>query len=147
MAIDRALRSSPAHADAITASLEIASERGGDLTARVYELLFTREPTLRDQFWRDSDGAIKGEMLMKVFEAILDFVGERRYADFLIEAEAMNHEGFAVPRTVFATFFGIVAEVVQDACGAQWSGAMEEAWRQTLADLDYHVGIRKRLAG
>ncbi len=144
---DRAPRTSRVHADAITSSLEIASERGGDLTVRVYELLFTREPNLRDQFWRDSDGAIKGEMLMRVFEAILDFVGERRYADYLIEAEAMNHEGFAVPRTVFATFFSIVAEVVQDACGAQWSSAMDEAWRHTLTDLDRQAGLHERLAG
>ncbi len=135
------------HADAVAASLEIAAEHGGDLTPRVYDLLFAREPQLRDLFWRDSDGAIRGEMLMKVFEAILDFVGERRYANYLVEAEAMNHEGFDVPRTVFATFFGIVAEVVRESCGPQWTSAMDVAWQRTLADLDRHVGIPARLAG
>jgi len=140
-------RTEPTHADAITASLEIAAERGGDLTPRVYRVLFAREPQLAQLFSRDTDGAIKGEMLMKVIEAILDFIGERRYADHLIEAEAMNHEGFAVPRAVFATFFGVVAEVVKEACGHHWTGAMDDAWRRTLADLDYHVGLRERLAG
>ena len=58
-------------------SLEIAAERGGDLTPRVYERLFAREPAMRALFWRDGNGAIKGEMLARVFEAILDFIGAR----------------------------------------------------------------------
>lgn len=130
-------------AAAIEASLELAGERGGDLTPRVYSLLFAREPQLRELFSRDADDAIKGEMLMKVIEGILDFVGERRYADHLVEAEAMNHEGFAVPRGVFATFFGIVAEVVRELCGADWTRAMDAAWAATLADIDAYVGHRQ----
>jgi hypothetical protein len=44
-----------------------------------------------------------------------------------------------VPPNVFCTFFPIVAEVVEGACGDAWSVAMAEAWRTTLADLDYYV--------
>lgn len=127
------------HAAAIASSLELAAERGGDLTPRVYALLFAREPELRALFWRDGDGAIKGEMLMKVFEAILDFIGERRYADHLIEAEALNHDAYEVPRSAFASFFGIVATVVQEACAEQWTNEMAVAWSRTLADLDRYV--------
>jgi hemoglobin-like flavoprotein len=128
-----------AHAAAIEASLAIAAERGGDLTARVYELLFARAPEMKKLFWRDATGAIKGEMLMKVFEAILDFIGARTYADHLIEAEVVTHEGYDVPRGVFATFFGIVGEVVQSACGEAWTSEMAEAWRAMLAEMDYFV--------
>jgi hemoglobin-like flavoprotein len=130
------------HADAIESSLEIAGERGGDLTARVYAVLFAREPQLYTLFSRDADDAIKGEMLAKVVEAILDFVSERRYADYLIEAEAANHEAYEVPRAAFAAFFRIVADVVQDACGADWTRAMDAAWSETLADLDAYVANR-----
>lgn len=129
----------PIHAAAIEASLALAAEKAGDLTPRVYALLFERAPEMRKLFWRDKDGAIKGEMLMKVFEAILDFIGKRHYADHLIENEVVTHEGYDVPRAVFATFFDIVAEVVREACGADWSGAMDEAWRAVLAELDYYV--------
>jgi hemoglobin-like flavoprotein len=132
------------HAHAIESSLEIAADRGGDLTPRVYAVLFEREPQLRELFSRDTHDAIKGEMLMKVIEAILDFVGERRYADHLVEAEAMNHEGFAVPRGVFATFFGIVVEVVRELCGADWTHTMDAAWSTTLVDLDTYVGHGQR---
>jgi hemoglobin-like flavoprotein len=132
------------HADAIEASLRVAAERGGDLTPRVYALLFEREPELVSLFWRDTDGAIRGEMLMKVIETILDFIGARRYADHLIHAEAANHGGYGVPAATFATFFGILAEVVRESCGSRWTEGMEIAWSRMLADLDVYVGCAAR---
>ncbi len=135
-----------AHARAIEASLEIAAEHGGDLTPRVYALLFARQPAMQALFWRDTNGAVKGEMLMRVFEAILDFVGERRYADHLIQCEVVTHENYDVPRDVFATYFGVVAEVVREACSSEWSPAMAAAWRAMLADLDYYVTHPEQVA-
>jgi hemoglobin-like flavoprotein len=133
------MRTDPVLAQAIERSLEIAAERGGDLTEQVYAVLFERQPDMKSLFWRDTSGAIKGEMLMRVFEAILDFIGERKYADHLIQCEVVTHDGYDVPPPVFATFFGVVAEVVQGACGGEWTEAMDRAWRITLADLDYYV--------
>ena len=134
-----------ADAVAIEASLELAAQRGGDLSPPVYERLFAREPAMRALFWRDSNGAIKGEMLAKVFEAILDFIGPRAYAHHLIETEVVTHEGYDVPRAVFATFFGIVEEIVRETCAADWTPAMEAAWTRTLADLDHYVAQRGRV--
>lgn len=132
-------RTDPADAEIIVESLALAGERAGDLTPRVYALLFARQPEMEVLFWRDTKGAIRGEMLMRVFEAILDFIGERRYADHMIEAEVITHEGYDVPRAVFATFFGVVAEVVKEACGREWTPAMASAWRRLLVDLDTYV--------
>lgn len=132
-------RTDPADAQAIEESLALAGERSGDLTPRVYALLFARQPHMQALFWRDTKNAIRGEMLMRVFEAILDFITERRYADHMIEAEVITHEGYDVPREVFATFFGVVAEVVEEACGPDWTPAMAGAWRRLLADLDTYV--------
>ena len=136
----------PAHSRAIETSLEIAAERGGDLTTRVYALLFERQPDMQALFWRDTNGAVRGEMLMRVFEAILDFIGERRYADHLIQCEVVTHEGYDVPRDVFATFFGLVAEVVNEVCGPEWSPEMAAAWQTLLADLDYYVTHPEQVA-
>jgi hypothetical protein len=85
-------------------------------------------------------------MLMRVFEAILDFIGARKYADHLIQTEVATHAGYDVPPDIFATFFGLVAEVVEDACGPDWSPAMAAAWRRTLADLDYYVTHTEQVA-
>lgn len=129
----------PACAEAIEQSLEIAAERGGDLTPVVYARLFERQPQMKVLFWRDTRDAIKGEMLMRVFEAILDFIRARQFADHLIRTEVVTHAGYDVPPDVFATFFGIVAEVVEEVCGPDWSPAMGSAWRRTLIDLDHYV--------
>jgi hemoglobin-like flavoprotein len=138
-------RTHPDDARAIERSLELAGERGGDLTPGVYATLFQRQPAMEALFWRDKTGAIKGEMLMRVFETILDFVGERRHADHLIGSEAITHEGYEVPRDVFVTFFSVVHEAVREACGAEWTQAMARAWRQMLADIEEE--IRTRMAG
>jgi hemoglobin-like flavoprotein len=132
-------RTSPADAEAIAASLEIAADRAGDLTPRVYDVLFERQPEMKANFWRDQSGLVRGEMLMRVFEAILDFISERKYAHHLIQCEVVTHAGYDVPPDVFSTFFGIVGEIVHEACADDWTSAMDAAWRRTLADLDFYV--------
>lgn len=125
--------------DLIEASLELAAERCEDLTPMVYRRLFAEQPAVEPLFWRDQNNAIKGEMLAKVIEAILDFAGERKYAAQLIQCEVINHEGFEVPRGVFRTFFGIVADAVREVVGPDWTPAFEAAWSRLLDDLDYYV--------
>jgi hemoglobin-like flavoprotein len=127
-----------AHAAEIEESLELLAERG-DPTPAVYERLFAEQPQMLALFWRDSDGAIKGEMLSRVFAAILDFVGDRRYADHMIGCEIVTHEGYDVPREVFATFFGVVAATLRDLLGDAWTPQMDVAWTELLADLDSYV--------
>ena len=141
---DSAAMTTAHHAALIEASLELAALRCADPTPLVYERLFASEPELEPYFWRDTSGTIRGEMLSKVFEAILDFVGPRTYAHQLITTEMVNHEGFDVPREVFATFFGIVAEAVAEIAGADWTDEMAEAWTALLAEIDAYVQVTPR---
>jgi hemoglobin-like flavoprotein len=132
------------HAAEIERSLELFAERG-DPTPLVYSRLFTQHPEMEALFWRDADGAIKGEMLSRVFQAILDFIGERRYADHMIGCEIITHEGYDVPREVFATFFGVVAETLREALGPDWTAQTEVAWTALLAELDAYVQATPRV--
>ena len=75
------------YAQAIGDSLERVGELSADPTPLVYARLFAVHPAMQAHFWRDTDGAIRGEMLSRAFDAILDFVGERRYAHHMIGAE------------------------------------------------------------
>lgn len=136
---EAAIPTDPEDAALIIRSLETAAERADDLTGPVYARLFEQHPAMRTMFWRDTDNAIKGEMLARVFEAIIDFVGERRYAHRLIQCEVVTHEGYDAPRDVFATFFGVVAEAVREACGEEWEIGAQDAWDRLLIDLDYYV--------
>ena len=123
----------------VTESFELAAERCDDLTPLVYAKLFALQPEMQPQFWRDTSGAIKGEMLARVIEAVLDFVDERQYAHRLIQCEVMTHAGYDVPPDVFATFFGTVCETLKEVVGEGWRPDIDVAWRELLVDLDWYV--------
>ena len=123
------------HAATIEKCLELVAEHG-DPTPRVYERLFQLNPEVESLFVRDSHDSVKGEMLARAFEALLDFVGERRYADHMIGTEMRTHEGYDVPRDIFATFFAVVAEVIREILGAEWTPEFAEAWDEVLAEID-----------
>jgi hemoglobin-like flavoprotein len=123
----------------IETSLELAAERCEDLTPLVYARLFAAHPEMEALFLRDTNHAVKGEMLARVFEAILDFVGERKYASTLIQCEVITHEGYDVPPDVFGIFFSVVADTLKAVLGPDWSPAIAEAWTGLLSDLDFFV--------
>lgn len=123
----------------VTLSFELAAERCEDLTPPVYARLFAQQPEMQPHFWRDTNGSIKGEMLARVIEAILDFVDERQYAHRLIQCEVMTHAGYDVPPDVFATFFGVVAETMKELLADAWTPEIDAAWVSLLADLDFYV--------
>lgn len=123
----------------VVASLELAAERAGDLTPLVYERLFREQPEMEALFWRDKTGQIKGEMLARVFEAILDFVGDRLYAEHLIQTSVVIHTEYGVPPDIFRTFFGVVAATVRDVLGEQWTPQIGAAWTRLLSELDDYV--------
>lgn len=123
----------------VEASLELVSERCGDITPFVYARLFELHPEMRPLFWRDTTDAVKGEMLTRTFEAILDFIGENRFASHLIQCEVITHAGYDVPPDVFRIFFGVVASIIREQLGAAWTDEFERAWQKMLSDLDYFV--------
>jgi hemoglobin-like flavoprotein len=123
------------NAAAITRSLEIAGERGGDLTDAVYARLFAEHPDMEALFVRDTNGAVKGEMLAKVFEMVIDLVDRGAYAEGMIRNEVVTHAGYDVPPEVFPMFFDVVAEVLKGAAGPEWTPEMSEAWGELLTRL------------
>ncbi len=127
------------NAHLIVASLERASDLCDDLTPMVYDRLFDDHPDMRVLFVRDTDGSVRGEMLARVIEAILDFVDRRAYAAHLIQCEVVTHEGYGAPPEVFGLFFSYVARAVAGLVGEDWTIDTAAAWRDLLADLDYYV--------
>lgn len=123
----------------IEASLEAAAEVHEDLTPFVYERLFAVHPEMEILFFRDRNGQIRGEMLTRAFEAILDFVGDRRWAHTLIQTEVVTHAGYDVPPDVFAVFFGTVAETIKAEIGEAWTANTDGAWSRLLSELDWYV--------
>ena len=57
---------------ALIDSLELLSERAGDVTDEVYARLFARYPELEAMFSMDTDGGVRGSMLMQAFDCLMD---------------------------------------------------------------------------
>ncbi|WP_188763498.1 globin [Sandarakinorhabdus glacialis] len=125
---------------AIESSLTLAADRAGDPTPLVYARLFAQHPEMAELFCQDRSNAVKGEMLTRVFEAILDFIGPRNYADHLIRSEGAAHDAYGVPPAVFTTFFKVIADTLSDTLsdilGPDWTHEFETAWQSLLLDLE-----------
>lgn len=124
-------------ADRIAAIFERAAA-GPDLTASVYQRLFAEHPAMEALFVRDTNGAVRGEMLAKVWEILLDVADRREWAARMIQYEVVTHEGYDVPREVFGVFFRVVMDCVRDAL-PDWSGWDEAAFARLLAVIDRFV--------
>ena len=120
----------------IEASFELAAGRCEDLTPLVYARLFREHPDMQALFGADARDQVKGEMLAKALQSILDFIGEHHYAAAFIRAEAINHVGFQVPPAVFSRFFRVIAATLAELLDSDWSGEIAAAWEDLLADLD-----------
>ena len=125
--------------DEISRSLELVGERG-DPTAAVYARLFAENPDMEALFVRDKNGSIRGNMLAEAINALLDFGGPDHYGANLMRAEIVNHEHLGVPPAVFREFFVTMRSVFKEVLGADWTPAIDAAWRDVLARIDAALG-------
>jgi hemoglobin-like flavoprotein len=134
-------------ASLIERTLEMAGERDADLTPRVYARLFAAHPEMEALFVRDTNGAVRGEMLARVFEMILDFIDRRSYAAQMIQCEVVTHEGYGVPPEVFGIFFVTVAETLREILGPDWTPEVDASWRAMLDRMDWFATHPDQMAG
>ena len=119
----------------IEQSLELAAERCGDITPRVYEKLFAKYPQMLPLFVRDTTGNVRGEMLTRAIEVILDYIGPNSYAENFLRSEVITHAGYDVPPEIFSKFFDVLAETLRDILDRAWSPGMAREWHALLTDL------------
>ena len=121
---------------ALEASLELAVARIGDPQPAIYARLFALHPAMEAEFWRDTSGRIRGEMLNRSLEMALDlaspYAPEGGWGGAFLGTEAITHDSYGIPRAVFADFLRIVAAVIRDGCGDGFTPAMAAAWDVVL---------------
>ncbi len=130
------------HLAAIEASLALAADRAGDPAPQIYARLFALHPAMEAEFWRDTSGRIRGEMLARSFEMILDLAqthapqggwANAGWGCAFLGTEAVTHDAYGIPRQVFGDFLPIVAATIRDACGPGFTPDMAAAWDAVLA--------------
>lgn len=127
---------------AIAKSLELAGDCCGDPTRAVYKRLTAVQPDFEALFILDSDFSVRGEMLSRVFEMVLDVANDGELVEPLLQAEFYNHCGYGVPPEQFLLMFDVVRDEVEQALGSLWTSEMDHAWEQVLARLRaLHAGF------
>lgn len=121
-------------AAAIEASLEAAAAYG-DPAPTVYAHLFARHPEMRALFVNDTRDAVKGEMLARALETLLDYIGDRAYAEYLLRSERSAHDAYGVPSAIFVDFYASIAATLRGRLGAAWTPETDAAWQDLLQEI------------
>jgi hypothetical protein len=67
---------------------------------------------------------------------MLDLAGDRSGPFRMISCELSSHDAYGTPRELCSEFFGVIATMVREVLGSDWSPEMEEAWRRLLAEIE-----------
>jgi hemoglobin-like flavoprotein len=119
----------------VAGSLEALAARVGDPVRQVYARLFAAYPEMEALFVRDTNGAVRGEMLAVAFECLLDLGGNGAYAANLIAAERVNHEGVGIPHEIFGRFFPLLRDTCRELLAETWTPEVDAAWDEILARI------------
>lgn len=128
-------------------SLELASSAGGDITGRVFERMFTRNPKLEEMFCLDRDGSVRGNMLAHAVRVLLDLVGERKFGHSFLSSEAIGHSNLGIDVEEFVLLYDDLRIVVRDLCGSRWSVDIEVSWHAILQEIRQICTVGVRGAG
>ncbi len=117
-------------------SFELAAARCEDLTPLVYRRLHCTHPDTVAMFRREGSELVKGSMLALAIEAMLDFAGERSGKFRMIACEMISHEAYGTSRDLFVAFFRVIADCLRELLDADWSPAIDDAWRSLLLQIE-----------
>ena len=101
----------------------------GDPMEAVYRALFARNPELEALFVLDTDGAVRGETLARVFENLESLVSEAGYAEQLLQSEYINHCAMGIPDGGFTLFMDVLVDTFSEALGENWTPEFAAVWR------------------
>jgi len=101
---------------------------------RFYELLFAAHPEVSSLFTRHSPGAQR-KMFAQKLVAIVDHIDSPEWLDRELGAMARSHVSYGVTSPMYGWVGDALIETLREACGASWSEAADQAWREAYASL------------
>lgn len=110
-------------------TLEVTLAADDTFPKRFYDRLFLSHPEVIPLFHRNSPGAQR-KMFAQKLTMIVDHVEDAAWLTRELRAVADSHERYGVRPEMYAWVGEALLETLRDACGDEWSGAAEQAWRQ-----------------
>ena len=124
-----------AGAEIILETLERAGEKCPDPAPLIYRRLFELRPEFEALFVMDTDGGVRGSMVETCFNAILGMVEESATQRVIISSSRFAHDGYGLSGAEFELMFVAIRDTMRDLIGPDWSGEMDAAWTDLLADI------------
>lgn len=121
------------HLELLIESLEIASEKKGDLTQSIYDIYFEKCPESKELMWH-VDQLVLGKMIAEVMRLLMldDYDTESAYLEF----ETRTHrQSYGVLRHMYGNLMESITLSVQEAVGNDWNKNYQEAWRNRTTEL------------
>jgi hemoglobin-like flavoprotein len=113
-------------------SFSAAVEREGQVTARFYELLFSRYPQVKPLFSRNAP-AKQQEMLQEALLAVLDHLEDGAWLEETLGNMGQQHVAYEVKAEMYPWVCECLIAALADAASDSWSAPHEQAWTEALS--------------
>src|SRR5690349_20484125 len=108
-------------------SFALVVERAPDLTARFYEILFTRYPQARPLFGRNARAA-RERMLTDALVAVVEHVEDGAWMTATLEGLGAKHVAYCVTDEIYGWVGDSLLATHAEVAGPDWTAEMAETW-------------------
>jgi len=114
----------------LQSSLELVSGREELVTARFYDVLFERHPSVRPLF--GADVRPQAAMLQESIVAVLDHLEEPDWLQEHLHALGARHVGYGATADLYPLVAACLIDTMAQIGGDDWTPAMSDAWATAL---------------
>jgi len=111
----------------IRESFELVIERNPDFTARFYEILFERYPSVKPLFGRNSRQA-QAEMLTRALVAVVDHIEDAPWLSETLGALGARHVDYGVAPEMYGFVGDALIATLAEVAGDDWTNEHTENW-------------------
>lgn len=118
----------------LRSSFDLVVAREPHVTARFYEILFSRHPQARSLFGGRSD-AVQAEMLRQALVAVLEHLEDSAWLVETLGALGQKHAEYGVTREMYDWVGASLLAALAEVAGDQWTPELESAWREAYGAI------------
>jgi hemoglobin-like flavoprotein len=121
-------------ADLLRTSFETVIERQPLITPRFYEILFSRHPSVKPLFGRNSSRA-QEQMLQQALVAVIDHLEDASWLSSNLAALGAKHIDYGVTPEMFGAVGEALLATLAEILGDDWTPKVCAAWEAAYAAI------------
>lgn len=118
----------------LRSSFELVVSREPQITARFYDIFFTRYPQVKPMFGRSS-AENQQKMLTEALVAVVDHLEDAPWLKQNLRALGKRHDDYGVTPEMYSWVGECLLAAMADAAGDDWSKEIEGAWTEAYGAI------------